>query len=109
MLGKAYRRGVVVKRDKPKGYVLMEKGCTLGNVSACASPALNYLLTKKYDKAKVLFTKGCDGGAKMSCGMLGVMYRDGKGMPRDLVKAKVLLRKSCKLGNKSACKAARRI
>jgi TPR repeat protein len=70
---------------------------------------MTYLRNKKFDKAKTLFEKGCKGDAPASCGMLGVMYRDAKGVKRSVSEARRYMGKSCRLGMKSACTGLRRL
>lgn len=77
-------------------FVIKDKGMT-------------YLRNKKFDKAKTLFEKGCKGDAPASCGMLGVMYRDAKGVKRSVSEARRYMGKSCRLGMKSACTGLRRL
>ena len=109
VLGKMYRRGKVLDKDETKGFALLEKACTMGDATSCASPGLNYMRTQQYKKSMALFEKGCAGDAKAACGMLGVQYRDGKGVARDVAKAKKYLGKSCRLGYKTACKVIKRL
>lgn len=109
VLGKIISRGKGVKKDPVKGKKIMEKGCNLGDASSCASPGMRDLKAKKFASAKSFFEKGCKGDAKMSCAMLGVMHRDGKGTPRSVAQARKFMNKSCRLGYKSACRAVRRL
>lgn len=109
VLGKIYKKGKLVKKDKPKGYKLMEQGCRLGASFACASPTLKYMGKRDYKPALELASAGCTGGAKWSCGLLGVLYRDGKGVTRDVGKAKKFFSKACNQGVKMSCKALRRL
>jgi TPR repeat protein len=110
ILGRMYRRGKLLDKDPKKGYPLLEKACNMGIEGAkfCASPGLHHM-RKDNKKAKALFENGCKGDSKASCGMLGVMYRDGMGIPRDKAKAKTFMTKACTLGYKVACKAVRRL
>ena len=108
-LGKMYSRGKVLERDRPKGYALMEKACELGDGTSCTSPGLKHMTSKNYKRAKELFTLGCAKESGFSCGLLGVIHRDGSGVPRDVEKARSYLDKACKLGTKSSCKALSRL
>lgn len=109
LLGKMYSRGKILKPDKAKGYGLMEKACSLGDGTACASPGLEHMRKQSYKRAQELFALGCDKDSKFACGLLGVLYRDGKGVARDTAKARKLLDKACRLGADSSCKALRRL
>lgn len=109
-LGRMYRRGGLLDKDKTKGLALMEKACNMGPDGAkfCISPGLHYM-RKDNKKAKDLLEKGCNGNSAPSCGMLGVMYRDGMGVTRDTAKAKKFMGMACDKGYKVACKAVRRL
>lgn len=108
-LGKMYSRGKVLKTDKPKGYALMEQACGMGDTTSCTSPGLQHMTKGAYDKALKLFKTGCDADAKNACGLLGVLYRDGKGVPADTAKARTLMDKACRLGSSMSCKAVKRL
>src|SRR5262249_54393370 len=43
-----------------------------------------------------VYQKACDGGYKLSCRNLGLLLRDGRGVPADLQRAEALLDKACK-------------
>ncbi|MCA9672250.1 MAG: sel1 repeat family protein [Myxococcales bacterium] len=109
LLGRMLKDGKILAKNKTKGYALMEKACKMGAPNFCASPALGYMTKREYDRAAPLATTGCNGGAKWSCGLLGVMYRDGKGVSRDRGKAKLYLGKACRKGLQMSCKALRRL
>lgn len=109
VLGKMYSRGKILKTDRPKGYGLMEQACSLGDGTSCASPGLEQLTKRNYERARQLFALGCEKDSKHACGLLGVIYRDGKGVPRNTAEAKKYLDKACKLGAEASCKALRRL
>ncbi len=53
--------------------------------------------------AKRKFEGWCDQGDARSCSVLGVMYEQARGVPRDLPRAARLYGKSCRHGNARAC------
>ncbi|HEY0190648.1 MAG TPA: tetratricopeptide repeat protein, partial [Kofleriaceae bacterium] len=57
-------------------------------------------------RATDAYQKACDGGVLEACRNLGVMLRDGRGVPVDLARAGTLLDKACKARIPQACTAA---
>lgn len=108
-LGKMYSRGKVLKLDKEKGYALMEQACGLGDGTSCASPGLEQMGKGNLKRAQELFALGCDKDSPYACGLLGVLHRDGRGVPRDIPQAKKFLDKACRLGAEMSCKALQRL
>jgi TPR repeat protein len=60
-------------------------------------------LEEKARKTAALFKKACDGGDLAACANLGVCYRDGTGMPKDLARASALFKQACDGGDLAAC------
>ena len=56
-----------------------------------------------YQKAAQLFQKACDGGNALSCGGLGFLYANGKGVKHDYQKAAQLFQKACDGGEALSC------
>jgi TPR repeat protein len=50
-----------------------------------------------------VYQKACDGGYRLSCRNVGLMLRDGRGVPQDLERAAKLLDKACKGNVPFAC------
>jgi TPR repeat protein len=50
-----------------------------------------------------VFQKSCDGGNALACRNLGLMLRDGHGVPADVGRADALLHKACEAGAPFAC------
>jgi len=46
-----------------------------------------------------MYTKACDMKYGLGCTNVGDLYKDGKGVPRDLEKAKPYYEKGCSLGD----------
>lgn len=58
-----------------------------------------------FSKAKKYFEKACDLKYGRGCNNLGVLYRDGQGVEKNLTKAAQYVSKACKLGDQEACEA----
>lgn len=58
-----------------------------------------------FSKAKKYFEKACDLKYGRGCNNLGVLYRDGQGVEKNLTKADQYISKACKLGDQEACEA----
>ncbi len=56
-----------------------------------------------FSKARKYFERACELNNGGGCGALGVLYRDGQGVEKDLTKATYFYSKACKLGYKKAC------
>jgi len=88
--------GLYAKSCRPDGDAFKQSlTCGRGAIAAYAA--------KEYDKARVMAETRCTDSVSGGCGLLGVMYAQGKGAPADLERAKSLLDKGCKGGDKEAC------
>lgn len=56
-----------------------------------------------YDAARTLWQQGCDAGAFRDCYELGIMYRDGEGVPADGERYAALMTRACNGDIASAC------
>ncbi|MGL2774302.1 sel1 repeat family protein [Helicobacter pylori] len=56
-----------------------------------------------FSKAKGYFEKACDLNNGGGCNGLGVLYKDGQGVEKNLTKAAYFYIKACKLGDRKAC------
>lgn len=65
---------------------LFERGCKLGNQLGCAGAAA-LQEAKDPKKAAPRFQRACDAGSTFACGRLARLYRDGRGVKPDPVKA----------------------
>jgi uncharacterized protein len=50
------------------------------------------------------FGKACTPNAAVGCLGLGMLYRDGTGVPRDAARAATLFKQACDGGTAAACK-----
>ena len=83
-------------------------GCASNRVSAYHQRCLECALRAHADPADVqqavgYFSRGCEEGDSRSCSILGVMYENGRGVPRDRSQALALYRYACMHGNDESC------
>lgn len=62
-----------------------------------------------YQKAAQLWQKACDGGEALSCGGLGDLYAEGKGVRQNFSTAKQYYGKACDLGLQVGCDNYRKL
>lgn len=58
-----------------------------------------------FSKARKYFERACGLNNGRGCNNLGVLYRDGQGVEKDLAKAAYFYSKACKLGEQLACES----
>ncbi len=56
-----------------------------------------------FSKARKYFERACDLNNGGGCSNLGVLYQNGQGVEKDLIKAAYFYSKACKLGDQLAC------
>jgi hypothetical protein len=88
---------------------ILTRACDDGWMSGCDGLTAIYfrgIPGLKPDKARAaaLALKGCEGGYGRSCSNLGLMYKNGDGVPQDAAKALIYLKKSCDLGFQDGCR-----
>ncbi|GHR14607.1 hypothetical protein VN1248_01020 [Helicobacter pylori] len=62
-----------------------------------------------FSKARKYFEKACDLNNGRGCNGLGVLYKDGQGVEKNLIKAAYFYSKACKLGNQKACEVLKEL
>jgi TPR repeat protein len=67
----------------------------LGLMPACGGAQASYSQrgreayeAEDFARARALYARGCHGGDGVACGLVGVMYENGRGGPKDLVRAR---------------------
>lgn len=77
-----------------------------GNANAQTAVGLFYekgnIVAQSFETAALWYQKAIKQEQQMAYYHLGLLYRDGKGVNKDIVKAKQLLKKAAELGNKEA-------
>jgi hypothetical protein len=81
----------------------LEVGGERLDVLACADSALADPSTRPSPEALARATASCDRGAVAACNNLGVLHAQGRGVPKDLVRAAALYQKACDGGAAIAC------
>ena len=104
LLGHLYYRGKGMRQDIDKAIKCYKKSCDLGDSDSCGHTGLMYYTKQDFKNAKEILAKSCEKleNAK-SCGLLGAMYADGKGVKTNLSKAKELFGKACDFGEQLGC------
>ncbi len=62
-----------------------------------------------FSKAKKYFERACGLNNGRGCNGLGVLYRDGQRVEKDLIKAAYFYSKACKLGEQLACETLKEL
>lgn len=80
-----------------------EQGCALGDGRACANRGV--VLMQQHDAvgAATWFEKACTLSSGNGCYMLGSLYLEGQGMPKDMAKVTALYDRACSLSWAKAC------
>jgi TPR repeat protein len=114
VLAEMLDEGEGVTVDHERAATLRERACEADLTNACNGVAVR-LLEKgpRHDPAKAatLLRRSCDGKQRngllhfnpVACSNLGVLLRDGDGVPRDLAGAARAFDHGCDGGNKVAC------
>jgi TPR repeat protein len=58
---------------------------------------------KRYEEARPLFQKACEGGNIAGCNSEGILYDYGRGVAQDFVQARALYQKACDGGEMAGC------
>jgi len=98
--------------DRAQQYFVMACGKKFEMPLACAMVALNLLRdvggtgdhAKNIELATYALIKSCEGGSGFGCYNLGVIARDGVGMPADPKRAYVTFERACAAGEALGCR-----
>lgn len=105
-LGKMYRAGQGVAKDRDKGMFWFRKSAEQGYMLAQNNLGLSYYIgedvPKSYEKAFFWFRKSAEQGFRPAQFMLGWMYAAGQSVPKDYVQAYMWLDLSASSGRKIA-------
>ncbi len=103
-LEKLYAAGMRPEEDPPGRLELWEAGCERGVAAACANGgnlANDPLMgdAASLERARDLWTRGCDMDDSYSCGQLGASLFD-----TDFERGRVMVRDACEAGHGEACR-----
>lgn len=89
--------GLYAKACSPDGEdaMLRSLACSRGGITAYGA--------QKYGEARTMAEALCNDTSSSGCGLLGVLYAQGRGVSADVEKARRLLDKGCKGGDEEAC------
>jgi TPR repeat protein len=116
VLAQAYLQGEGVAADPTQANMLLGRACEDGDEQACVQACdsskeavrclrvglLSAKGAKDPRRAATYYGKACDLGHPLGCRELGIMYRDGVSVPKDVDKAGALLKKADEL-MRTAC------
>lgn len=74
-----------------------------GNANAIHNIGLMLQEEEEFSEATKYYAIACDNGVMLSCNNLGVLYRNGLGVPKDLAKARGLYTLACDNKESTAC------
>ena len=93
--------GTGAKKDRKRGLALLDKACA-GDAPLCHDDGIALEETDP-TAARAAYTRACDAGKVASCNNLAVLWRAGKGGPKDAAKATELFQKACDGGVDVGC------
>lgn len=91
---------------KAEDVPLLEKHCDKNNKDSCFFSGLAYyegVVGVDYKKAANYFRISCELGSDDACFNIGLMHKNGKGVPADFAKKQLYFDKACKMGHGDAC------
>jgi TPR repeat protein len=108
-LGLVYRDGRGVPADLAKAEALLDKACKANVAFACKNAGdLDTMVSAKggsrWKQAIGHYKQGCDSGDPTACRQIGVMYLEGKGLPKSTSAASVWLERACLPDDAVACR-----
>jgi len=119
VLSQAYAEGIGVAKDPSQATSLLGRACEDGDEEACVQGCdkskeavrclrvglLSAKGAKDPNRAANYYRKSCELGHPLGCRELGIMYRDGVSVPKDVDRAGELLKKADDL-MRTACAGA---
>jgi TPR repeat protein len=101
------------RRDVKRGRALLDRGCRLGQAHSCLQLADTYLTpvdgakptTEDVVQGLAVLKDACT-SQQSSCSKLGVLYTEGKVVPKNEAMGLSYYEQSCALGNQMACAEA---
>ena len=108
-VGEMMYQGLGIARDGQGSLPLFEKACEAGEASGCNDMGIvlgDPSVGKDPARAAKFYARACTGTSALGCLGLGMLTRDGRGVPRDPARAKQLFQKACDAKIQIACKLA---
>jgi TPR repeat protein len=111
-LADAYRGGTGVPRDPMRARLVLERACERGQgrSALCEDLAVDYRegvgVPHDEEKARAVLERACDGQVLRACGLLGVIYTEGLGVPYAPPFQRIgfgYFERACKGGHPSSC------
>jgi len=107
-LAESYENGAGVEKNENKALALREKACDMNFSGACTVLGMEYsgdYGDKPANPTKMIhyYNKSCELNNFTACNELGVMYKEGKVIQHDYVKALQYYTKSCDGGFAGSC------
>lgn len=112
-LGEMYYKGDQMAQDLSKAVRYYERGCDLGDDTACNNLAVMYVsgagggqdegVRRDYGRAHEFFRRACNIDNAMACRNLASLYETGRGVDVDYDQARAYYTKACNLGDASGC------
>ena len=111
-LGEMYYKGDKIASDMSKAARYYERGCDLGDDTACNNLAVMYVtgaggqggVRQDFTRAQEFFRRACNVDNAMACRNLAGLYEAGRGVDMDYDLAREYYGKACTLGDASGCK-----
>ena len=103
-LGEMLYQGLGVARDTEGAIPALTRACDAGDAPGCNDLGLARSLAGDHGGAMKYFQMACNAKSQLGCLGLGMIHRDGKGVPKDPAKAKELFKKACDGKVAAACK-----
>jgi TPR repeat protein len=95
--GGLMRTGQGTTKDVEAGVSLQTTACRSGSARGCRDVGTYFASAKPQDwkMALAYAERACDGGNTAGCSDAGDIYRDGRGIDKDLVKAVAIYKRGC--------------
>ena len=105
-LGLMFELGHEVNVNTDRARSLFKQACNDRSGLGCSRLAAVLLRDPQSARSEAIgySEAGCEAGAGLGCVNLGLMYRKGDGLPKDVQKATELFRKACQLELGAGCR-----
>lgn len=108
-LGVNYLKGNGLEIDPQKSIFLISKSCQNQDAHGCYLLSQVFQYTKDYEKERLFLELAIKFGDKQAYNNLGVLYEEGKSVPKDTIRAKEFYGIACDAGMQKACQNYKRL